>query len=465
MKSSFCIRALLLLVVIGILTGSCNKQDFLNKPPSTNLIVPSSLNDFQNLLDNDQVMGQVPALGEISADNYYLAYGFWQSLGKRVHNAYIWAPDIFGGEGNVEDWNYSYQQVYYANVVLDGMANQNAGTGSMADWNNVLGQALFTRAFAFYNIAQVFAPAYDNVTAASDTGILLRLHQDVVAPSIISTVKQTYNQITGDLRKASGLLPPTVSMTYLNRASRPAAQALLARVYLSMRKYDSAKLYTDSALLSNPTLIDYNSLKLTAPIPIAKQNAEILYQANFVNYADKQILTGYSFPDCFIDTTLLHSYDINDLRLSIYYYPIGADSFNLKGSYAGSVLPFGGLAVDELYLTRAECKIRSGDVNGGIQDVNVLLRKRWKTGTFTDYSPPTSQAVALDTVLLERRKELAFRGLRWTDLRRLNKEGANIIPSRRINGTVYTLAPNSNLYTLPIPPDVQQLSGIHQKPR
>jgi len=462
MKPSFCIRELLLLLVMGVLAGSCHKHDFLDKPPSTDLVVPSTLNDFQNLLDNDQIMGLVPALGEISADNYYLAYEFWQSLGARVHNAYIWTPDIFGGEGNVEDWNFPYQQVYYANVVLDGMDNIKTSSSTMADWNSVKGQALFTRAFAFYNIAQVFAPVYDETTAAADTGILLRLHQDVSSRSIISTVKQTYNQITGDLRTASGLLPSMVSMTYVNRASRPAAQALLARVYLSMRKYDSARLYADSVLLSNSSLLDYNSLKLTVPTPVGKQNVEILYQASFVNYVDKQILMGYSYPDCFIDTTLIHSYDTNDLRLPIYYYSIGVDSFNLKGSYAGSVIPFGGLALDEVYLTRAECKVRAGFITEGLQDLNDLLSKRWKTGTFTPYAA-ASQAQALDTVLLERRKELAFRGLRWTDIRRLNKEGANIIPSRSLNGTVYTLAPNSYLYTLPIPPDVQQLSGIKRE--
>jgi len=74
-------------------------------------------------------------------------------------------------------------------------------------------------------------------------------------------------------------------------------------------------------------------------------------------------------------------------------------------------------------------------------------------------------AEALDTILVERRKELAFRGLRWSDLRRLNKEGWGIMLNRNLNGVPYTLPPNSELYTLPIPPDVIQLSGIMQNPR
>jgi hypothetical protein len=85
-------------------------------------------------------------------------------------------------------------------------------------------------------------------------------------------------------------------------------------------------------------------------------------------------------------------------------------------------------------------------------------------GTFSGYTFNTPQE-AFDTVLSERRKELPFRGVRWSDLRRLNKESANITLIRKINGAVDTLAPNSKLYALPIPPDVLLLSGISNNPR
>ena len=122
-------------------------------------------------------------------------------------------------------------------------------------------------------------------------------------------------------------------------------------------------------------------------------------------------------------------------------------------SYAGSVFPFTGLATDELFLTRAECYARDSNSSAALADLNTLLRHRFASGTFIPVSAP-SPAAALDSILLERRKELPFRGLRWTDLRRLNLDGANITIHRSLNGTPYTLSPNSNLYTLPIPPDV-----------
>ncbi len=454
--------SLLLVVMTSVLTAGCHKDDFLNKNPNSSLVVPTTLTDFQNLLDNDQVMNLVPALGEISADNYFIDQTLWQSAGTRVQNAYTWQKDIFDGEGNDEDWNYPYQQVYYANVVLDGLEKLKTDNSTIATYNSVKGQALFTRAFGLYNVAQLFAPVYDAMTAATDSSIPLRLSQDVKVPTVRSTVKQTYDQITGDLRIAVGLLPASVSMTFVNRASRPAAQALLARIYLSMRKYDSAGIYAKSALSSNLPLIDYNLFNSASPLPFPRQNAEVLYQSSFVTYEGySQVLTAYSYSDCFIDSTLIRSYKPNDLRPSFYYYLLGfTDSFGLKGSYTGLIFPFGGLAADEVYLISAECKARTKDTIGAAGDLNTLLMNRWKTGYFNGYAYAT-----LDTVLSERRKELPFRGVRWSDLRRLNKENANKTLFRKINGAVDSLAPNSIRYVLPIPPDVLLLSGIKDNPR
>src|SRR3981189_1202195 len=86
---------------------------------------------------------------------------------------------------------------------------------------------------------QLFAPVYDSVSSRSlpAMGIPLRLTADVNAPSTRSTVQQTYDQILGDLQQAVVLLPAAVPYANRNRPSRPAAQALLARVYLSMRNY------------------------------------------------------------------------------------------------------------------------------------------------------------------------------------------------------------------------------------
>lgn len=455
------------LPAIVLLTTNCHKQAFLDAKPSTNLVVPTTLSDFQALLDNTLVMGLTPVLGDVSADNYYVNDTLWNSLDTKAAQAYIWAKDIYEGQVQVPDWDVPYQQVFYANVVLDGLAAMKGDSVNSVQYNTIKGEALFTRSYAFFNIAELFAPPYDSSTATvANTGIPLRETSDVNAKVGRSTVQATYDTLLGDLQAAVRLLPAAIPFANLNRPSRPAAQALLARIYLSLRNYTLAGAYADSALQAWSTLIDFNQLNDSTTgysFPNHK-NIEILYQSNIVAYSQPEPLLGLFYPSSRIDSGLLRSYDWNDLRRYAFYRTSSDGSAYQKGGYSGSFFPFTGLATDELYLIHAECAARAGNTSHAMNDINTLLLQRWKTGTFPGYSV-SSLAEALDTVLLERRKELPFRGVRWSDLRRLNQEGMNIVLIRSLNGTRYTLNPNDENYTLPIPPDVLSLGGIPDNPR
>lgn len=76
-----------------------------------------------------------------------------------------------------------------------------------------------------------------------------------------------------------------------------------------------------------------------------------------------------------------------------------------------------------------------------------------------------SHAEALNIILKERRKELLIRGLRWSDLKRYNRGGANITLTRTVNGQTYTLSPNDLRYAVAIPEDIITLTGMPQNPR
>jgi starch-binding outer membrane protein, SusD/RagB family len=434
---------------------SCNKKKFLDEKPDTQIFVPTTLEDFRYILDNDAVFGETPVIGELSADNFYTTYSHWQSLRPKERNAYVWADNIYNGEGEVADWNYPYQQVFYANVVLDGLNHLPINEANTRDGYIIKGSALFLRAYAFYNLSQVFAPVYDASTAnIPNAGIPLRLSPNIYEKTSRSTVNETYNQILADLKDASPLLPDTFTWSHRNRPSKPAAFALLARVYLSMRNYDQAGAYADSCLQLYSTLMDYNQF---ANLSFDKFNAETIYQSRI--YWQTNLLKGNS--NCIADSNLFKSYSINDLRRTVFY----TTNTSPKGSYTGSIYLFSGLATDEMYLIRSECKARLGNINNALTDLNTLLPKRYKPGTFTNITGLTPQK-ALDTILTERRKELPFRGVRWTDLRRLHKEGTiNITLKRVLNNQTYTLPPNDPRFVLPIPPDVLSLSGIPDNKR
>ncbi|WP_369974414.1 hypothetical protein, partial [Pedobacter sp. HMWF019] len=76
---------------------SCKKSDFLDKKPSTNIAEPTTLTDFQLLLDNTAVMNSTGGLAQVSADDHIVSYPIFQTATATERNAYIWNKDIYGG--------------------------------------------------------------------------------------------------------------------------------------------------------------------------------------------------------------------------------------------------------------------------------------------------------------------------------------------------------------------------------
>ena len=92
--------------------------------------------------------------------------------------------------------------------------------------------------------------------------------------------------------------------------------------------------------------------------------------------------------------------------------------------------------------------------------------KRWSNKVSFPQFAANDPDEALSLILQERRKELVYRNLRWTDLRRLNLEPkfAKSI-KRTIKGTEYILEPNDGRYVFAIPDDEIKISGIEQNMR
>jgi tetratricopeptide (TPR) repeat protein len=443
-----------LLVAIVITLNGCKK--YLDVKPDKKLVIPGSLADLQAILDNYTVINNNdPSSGEISADNYYLTDADWASLSQEnFRRIYTWQKDhVFAND--INDWFYSYRTLYSANTVLDDVESFSK-TGSQTDANNISGQAHFIRAKSLLQITVIFSQAYDPATAATDLGIPLRVNADFNTVSTRSTIRQTFDQIIQDLKIAIPLLPVTPVSVY--RASKPAAYALLARSYLYLRQYDQAALYADSCLQLKNTLLDYNTLVPTASYPVSKLNSEVIFESMI------PAAQPISNTKAKIDLTLYGSYDVNDLRKIVFFKNNNNGSFAFKGSYEASGNLFGGIATDEVYLMRAESNARLNKVTEAMSDLNALLIKRWKTGLFVPITA-NNQADALNKILGERRKELLMRGLRFMDIKRLNKEGSNITLTRNLNGQVFTLQPNDLRYALAIPENVILLSNVQQNPR
>ena len=438
----------LLITAIGILLTSC-KKDWLDAKPSQDLVVPTTAKDFQALLDNTSLFNyNVAGIGEIGTDNISLTDSRWQSSREIERSAYIWSNTSVLNN-NISEWDNAYKRILNENITLEGV-DKNGNPADTA-WKNIKGTALFFRAYDYYSLAQLFCKPF-TTNAASDPGIVLRKSSDVNEKSIRATVQQTYQQIISDLTQSRNLLPEVP--VYKTRPSVPAAYAMLARVYLSMGDYDNALLYADSTLQRYSKLLDYNTIDATARRPFPLFNDEVIFHWMVTNY-------GLLF-NATVDPNLYAMYESNDLRKSLFF----SATMTFRNSYTGNAVPFNGLATDEVFLIRAECRARNGYINGAADDINTLLAKRWKNnGTFAPLTFGTREQ-ALQTILGQRRKELVMRGLRWTDLRRLNQDAAFAVTLRRtVNGMVYDLPPNDVRYTHLIPQLEINSSGISQNPR
>jgi starch-binding outer membrane protein, SusD/RagB family len=436
---------------------SCKKQ--LDEKPSQNLVVPSTLNDLQALIDNPNLTQFPYPNTELPADNYYVLTADWQqqsSGNPQEALSYNWDNAIIYPSFS---WTSTYiSPVYYSNIVLDFLPGIKEGNNDTR--NSIEGSALFIRAFAFERLAQLYCKPYSS-SASADPGIVLKLSSDIEEPIVRSTVQGTYDQIINDLNTAAELLP--VTTIYPTRPNKAAAYGELARVYLSMRDYINAGKYANLSLQQNSFLLDFNTLNASSTTPVPLFNNEINFQA-----CAQTAGIIYSYGK--IDSLLYQSYAVNDLRKTVYFQSntgANAGTYFFKGSYYGPLIPFSefnGITSSEMYLIRAESYARAGDAVNAMADLNTLLMKRWRTGTFVTLTA-TDATDAKNKILTERRKELAFRGQRWSDLRRFNLEDANITLKRILNATNYLLPPNDNRWVMLIPQEVINRSGLQQNPR
>ncbi|NGM65422.1 RagB/SusD family nutrient uptake outer membrane protein [Sphingobacterium sp. SGR-19] len=452
-------KQMLICLLASLVLGACSRNDFLNVSPNQSHIVPTTLEELQALLDRDQVMngmgsgaarGPVPHLGEASSDDYYYLESNFSSLRPQHQNYYLWSPNPYVGDV-VYDWDRVYEAIFYANVALDGLKNLTRSEINSTQFDAIMGSALFHRAHAFYQLAQIFAPPYDKVKAEATPGLPLRLESDFSERIQRVSVEDTYDRIISDLQRASGLLPELPVMK--NRPSKVACNALLARVYLVMGDYGAAEKYAGTCLEEYAVLLDYNELDETLAYPFQQinfDNPEIIMVFNMQGASFYSINRTLSAK---VPSGLFNLYKEHDLRKEI-FFNVGANGIDFKGNYSGNTYYFAGLAIDEIYLIKAECLVRSGKVEEGMELLSTFLTKRCSEEYDYTYLQGLSEQEALEIVLEERRKQLVYRGIRWTDIRRLNQEGAMIEQRRTINGETYFLPANDARYTLPLPEKV-----------
>lgn len=444
-------RLILYVLLVGIF-ASCKKYTEI-KPDETFFTI-NSLSDVKSLLDNTSIMNtSQPSTPEIASDNFFILSKDWSNLSSLTQkNSYIWDKDVYSDSKN-NDWFYIYRTVSYSNVVLDNI-DRFSSSATSEEINSIRAAALFYRSWSLFQAITIWTAPYDSSKSNKLLGVPLRTSTDFNEVNRRSTLEESYQFIIKDLQEAVKYLPKYVD--YKTRPSKAAAYGLLSRIFLAQNAYERAGAYADSCLQTNSKLIDYNDLSVSSNAPIPKFNEEVIFHTTAVRAL---ILNN---PRGKIDTLLYSSFNTNDLRKELFFKPTsGYQSF--KGSYDGSATLFTGLAIDEMYLTKAEALARTGFADEGIELLNTLLKKRYLSNTFTPITVSDNEE-ALNVILQERRKELVYRHIRWMDLRRLNSERAHATTIKRLLNQSFELPPNDNRYAFPIPEFIVKNSEIIQNP-
>lgn len=432
------------------LFSSCKK--FLDEKPDKQLLVPNTPEEYQRLMDANFEMNLATAIsGIISSDDYYQTTADFNGMSLFNRNLYTWEDNSMSEAQGGNDWSTSYSQVYNANIVIEGIEKIKRTEGNKDKWDNVKGTALFFRGRVFLEAALIWAKAYEPGTAATEPGVPLTRTTDFNVKTTRPNVKDTYDQILKDLKASVPLLPGVA--TTVMRPSKAAAYAYLSRAYLAMRDYPNAGKYADSVLQINNKLIDYAILDTWDIWPMAGFKSP-----EMIMFFQTDVSLTFRIPEDFYK-----SYTNNDYRKDLYYEELRDGSIGFRGSYTGDYSYFTGIATDELYLTRAECYARAGNVTDAMKDLNTLLKKR--ISGFAELTAADARS-ALRIILTERKKELILRGTRWMDLKRLNKEAdLQVTLKRNVGGKVYELLPDHPKYALPIPNRIVELAGIPQNIR
>jgi|688.fasta_scaffold59752_2 hypothetical protein len=128
--------------------------------------------------------------------------------------------------------------------------------------------------------------------------------------------------------------------------------------------------------------------------------------------------------------------------------------------------------ISEMYFIIAECRVRANDLPGAAAAIQLVRQARNYIATATVPTPNyTSNTNAFADILLERRKELAFEGHRYIDLKRLGTDAGVTITDRysqdAVNASALSPA-NINVtdyrFTLPIPQNELNVNPMLQNP-
>lgn len=421
MKKTY-IYNLLLLSILMVTASSCKKPLDINPVDDVEqgqaLTTPKAVESaligaYADLGSRNFYGGRAALMSDFLADTTAINWtGTYEELTQTINKSLL-KTNLF--VDNV--WRDGFKTINDVNNVLaalDKLDEDRKGT--------VEGESKFIRGAAYFNLVRLFGKSYNVSDPATNLGVPI-----VLTPTTLITdanyvarasVADVYIQAIKDLTEAEALLPDENGFF----ATKSAAAAMLARIYLQMGNYIEAAKAADRVISSglyqlaatysgafpvkqkagNPAQAGSNTDEDVFAVQVTKLAGfngfnEFYGSSTYNGRGDASIYEDW------IDETFTE----DDARRD-YFYDDEGDLYTSKFANTYGNVPVIRLA--EMYLIRAEGNVRMGKSIGDTPLAD-LAKVRTRAGLET-------ATATLDDILKERRLEFSFEGFALHDVKR-----------------------------------------------
>lgn len=465
----------LLITAAVLLLTSC-KKDYLETNPSdqapTPLVFATTEGAYvalNGLYRNQYVATDVDVFGQKSSDlvadlmgndMVFNAAGYGWFNGEYRYTAQL---STVTGDRSDATWSYYYALINAANNII---ANVDLASGSQEDKDNIKGQALAIRGYAYFYLVNFLQHTYKGNESKPGVPVYTTPSSE---GNPRGTVQEVYTQIISDLTAAETLLTGKprkhISHIHLNTV-----QGIRARVALQMEDYTTAASYANKARqgYTPMTASQYQQgfSSVTNPewiwgLQVINDQSSVL--ASFYSHIDVTVY-GYAQAGNMqkkITKALYDQIPDGDVRKAVFRTPGTGTTINPDynqnkfrvpdpSSWAGDYLL---MRAAEMYLIEAEALARAG---GQESSARTVLEALVKTRNPAYSAAGLSGTALVNEILLQRRIELWGEGFSLFDIKRLKTglnrpAGAGNHGSPNLNPNIVTLADQDPRFLMRIP--------------
>lgn len=498
------------LLTTGLIAGSCDS--FLDEIPD-NRVELNTLDKAAQLLTNGYSIAS-PAFTDWATDD--VQYTLGTNIRPSQLEIYQW-EEVDNGGPNEQDtpdffWFQTYTAIAHANEVLAILDELPVlGDEDELKKDALEGEAKLIRAYGHFMLANMFGEQYDPDEARDDLGVpyIKDPETTFIQQYERESLRKVYREIEDDLLDGLDLINDSF---FLNSGkyhfNRNAALAFASRFYLYKAGFQNGQDIRESLRYSNE-LLGANPAAF-----VRDMTSSTFLQA-------KSSITGYpqlySSPDQAANLLLMRKISLvqrtdfgfaapNDFYSGLFgqnplpgttderenpafvkgldlsgdqgLFPVRYESLFERSSLNSNVgTPYHiGIMLrgEEVLFNRIECNILLNNFQAAIDDLNVLFSRRYSGGntevtleslrtyigvendpSFSDFQ------VLFNVLIIEKRKEFIFQGMRWFDAKRW---GIDMVHNLQ-DGSTIRLEFEDPRWVWQIPNSAIEVGGLEPNPR